>query len=490
MAEQQEKRRISTSTLVHYAIGLGFMFGFPTLLDPIEPITEVGMWILAIFVGMVYLWSTVNSIWPSILGLLLVSLSGYASMGEVIAGAFGTPIIVLIMLSFVYFGAIDYYGCTQYIARWFLTRKVIAGRPYVFLLIFFLCSFILSGLTDTIAPMFILWPIATGFMKAFGIGREEKLWPAIIFGVYLAATLGQPMFPFKGSALAIVGTFQTATGLTIPVGPYVIYNIIMSLLMILIFILLLRFVFRTDVSKLKAISPEIFEQDPLPPMDTRQKVYLLSIVFLIVALMLPSFLSPESPITQFFNAIGTMGVFMILVIFLMVVHWQGEPLLKFSDVARNSFSWDVYFLVAAALYVANAVSSDSTGIKEWLMQVLQPLLGDKPTWLFIGILLLFILITTNFANNAGMAIVLLPIIAAFADQYPDVGLIPIYVSIVMLAHFALLTPAASPYAGIMHGRKDLISMKDILTMGTPICIIGWLLYTFVGSPLANMLFGV
>lgn len=477
------------STLIHCAIGLGFMFGFPLLLDPIEPITEVGMWVLAIFVSMVYLWSTVNSIWPSVLGLVLMAFAGYAPLKEVFVGAFGPDIIVIIILGFVYFGAIDHYGCTEYIAQWFLTRKIIAGRPYVFLFIFFLCSFILSGLTDTIAPMFILWPIAAGFMKTFDITRDDKIWGIIIFGVYLAATLGQPMFPFKGSALAVIGTFQNATGIIIPVVPYIIFNIIMTLLMLIAWILLIRLVFRPDVSKLRAISPDIFKANPLPPMNGRQKIYLLSILGLVGALMLPSLLPKGSLLSQFFATLGTAGVFSLLIVFLMLVHYDGEPLLNFGEVARKSFSWDVYFLVAAALYVAGAVSNDATGIKSWLIEILNPLLGDKPAWLFFGIILLFILITTNFANNAGMVIALLPVTMAFSDQYPTIGLVSLYVSITMVAHFAILTPAASPYAGIMHGRKDLISMKEILTYGFPICMIGWALYTFVGNPLSNILFG-
>lgn len=61
---------------LHLAIGLGFMLVFP-MLSPIEPITEVGMAVLGVFIGMVYLWSTLDSIWPSLMGLMLVALAGY-----------------------------------------------------------------------------------------------------------------------------------------------------------------------------------------------------------------------------------------------------------------------------------------------------------------------------------------------------------------------------------------------------------------------------
>ena len=146
-----EKKKYFTdrSKYIHSFVGIAFMFGFP-LLNPIEPITEIGMHILAIFIGMVYLWSTVNSIWPSILGLLLMTISGFATMTEVAVGAFGADIAVLMLLSMVFFGGVEYAGCTQYMARWFVTRKIIDGRPYIFLFIFFLGSYFLSGLTEFI----------------------------------------------------------------------------------------------------------------------------------------------------------------------------------------------------------------------------------------------------------------------------------------------------------------------------------------------------
>lgn len=53
---------------LNIAIGLLLMLGFPQL-DPIEPITETGMWIAGVFLGMVYLWSAVDSIWAQPAGI-------------------------------------------------------------------------------------------------------------------------------------------------------------------------------------------------------------------------------------------------------------------------------------------------------------------------------------------------------------------------------------------------------------------------------------
>ena len=117
----------------------------------------------------------------------------------------------------------------------------------------------------------------------------------------------------------------------------------------------------------------------------------------------------------------------------------------------------------------------------------KPVLG-KFVFVFVLLLLAFALITTNFANNAGMAVVLLPVVMAFADQYPAVDTVVICMSITMMVFVALMTPAASPYCGMMHARTDAISLKEITKLGFPMCIIALLVYTFIGFPIANLLF--
>jgi len=484
-----EKKKYFTnrSKYIHSFVGIAFMFGFP-LLNPIEPITEIGMHILAIFIGMVYLWSTVNSIWPSILGLLLMTISGFATMTEVAVGAFGTDIAVLMLLSMVFFGGVEYAGCTQYMARWFVTRKIIDGRPYIFLFIFFLGSYFLSGLTDPIASLFILWPIAVEFLQELGVKKDEKAYAVTIFGIYLAATLGQPMFPFKGAALVCVATFESLSGIQVNYLAYVLVNIILSVIMLAVFMLLVKFIFKPDLRGFQKINVEQFKKNPLPPMNLQQKLFFISIFAYIIFLLAPSILPRTWFITEMLSRMGVLGITFLFVILLMIIHVDGKPVLPFGTVAAKSISWDVYFLVVAALYGANAVSNDITGIKAWLLQVLEPLLGNKPDVIFIALLLFFIATVTNIANNAGMVVILIPIVLAFSEQYPAVEPVTLSMLITFLAFFSILTPAASPYAGMLHARRDLIHVSDILKMGFPFVIIGVVLYTTIGYQLAKLFF--
>ena len=488
-------KNLNKSALIHTAIGLAFMFLFP-LLPPIGSITEVGMTVAGAFIGMVYLWSTVDSVWPSILGLLIIALSGYlgpditgyAAVKNVFLNSFGTDTVMLLSLGLVLFGAVEYVGCTKYFARFFLTRKVINGRPYAFFAMVFMCSYALSGLTNPLAPLLILWPIMIDVLNEFGYKKGDLTFYAGFFGVYLAATLGQPMFPFKGAALVVVSAYEKLSGGTVSYPAYIAYNIIMSLILLTVYLLLLKFVFRMDVSAMKNVNTEQFAKDKLPPMTFTQKCFMIMIVCYVAALLLPSFMPKTFILTQWLNKLGTLGITIICVVVLMILQDEGKPVLQYGLVSKKCFNWGIFFMVGAAVYGANAVSNQATGITTFLLEVLQPLLGGKPVFVFIFLLLAFAIITTNFANNAGMAVVLLPVVMAFADQYPTVETVVICMSITMMVFVALMTPAASPYCGMMHARTDAISLKEITKLGAPMCILAVIIYTFIGFPIANLLF--
>lgn len=479
---------------LHLAIGLGFMLVFP-MLSPIEPITEVGMAVLGVFIGMVYLWSTLDSIWPSLMGLMLVALAGYvpelqgyAAVKKLFMESFGTDTVIVLILGMVLFSALEFVGCTKYMARFFMSRKVLEGRPYVFLFIFFLCSYVIGGFTNPMASMLILWPIAIEVCQNFGYKKGDKIFYTMICGVYLASTLGQPMFPFKGASLVIVSAFEKVSGLSVNYGSYIAYNVIMSLMLLVAFLLIVKVFIRPDVSGFKKITVAELTKDPLPKINAQQLGFFLIVVVYIVALLLPNFLPKTIPVIAFLNNINVIGVSAFCIIIMMVIPYEGKPMLDFKAVARKSFSWDIFFLVAAALYVCNAMTAESTGIKPFLIQTLQPLLGGKPELVFVFLLLAFALITTNFANNAGMAVVLIPVVLAFADQYPGVDSVVICMSICMMVFVALLTPAASPYCGMLHARKDLVEYKEIMQLFLPMVVAALVLYTLVGYQIAKILF--
>ena len=489
-----ETKKTPVMTWVNIAIGLSIMVLFP-MLPPLDPVTPVGMKVLGAFVGMVFLWSSVEMIWPSMLGLLLIALSGYtgevtgyAAVKLVMKEAFGSDTMVGLTFAMILFGGVEYVGCTRYFIRFFMTRKIINGRPYAMVFMILLSSYLLAGLTNPIASLLILWPIGAELMREFGYEKGDKAFYSLIIGIMLAAAFGQPMFPFKGSAMIVVSAYEKITATSVPVLPYIAYNITMSMFLLASYLLLLRFVIRPDLTALKSVTTERFEKEKLPPMNRKQKGFMITISAYITVMILPCVLPSSWTLVKMINRLGIIGINMISIIVLMLIREDGEPLLDFKGIGKKSFNWNTYMLVAAAIFAANAISSDVTGIKPFLIQSLQPLLGGRPEIVFILLILGFALITTNFANNAGMAVVILPVIVAFAEQYPGIPTMTLSMSVIMMVFVAVLTPAASPWAGMLFGRRDLVTAKEIVSIGAPMCVIALAFYVLIGFPLANMLF--
>ena len=67
---------------IHSAICVAFIFGFG-LLTPFGSLEKLGMQVLGIFIGLLYGWTFIGFIWPSLLGLLALGFTEYGSMSVV-----------------------------------------------------------------------------------------------------------------------------------------------------------------------------------------------------------------------------------------------------------------------------------------------------------------------------------------------------------------------------------------------------------------------
>lgn len=500
MSQQKEKttdcnpakKQGKNLSMVHSIIGIGIMVLF-FFLPPIDPITPVGMKCVGAFLGMIYLWSTVDTLWPSILGLVMLGISGYDAGGlnGVFLNAIGNWTVLLILFAFILFGGVMETGATNYIAKWFLTKKIFKGRPFVFLAIFFACCGVMSSLVSPITALIILWPVTLGITSAIGLERCDKAWSWLYVGMFLVMTLMQPLLPFFGAQLVPISAFQGMTAamgtpMSFPFGKYMIVCFTMTFLVMVVYLLIMKLL-RVDVSKLKAIDPDMIASSmSLPPMNKVQKIYLLLIPTYLAFVLVPGFL-PSNPISTFLSSsLGTLGITVVFVVAFMLIKVDGKPLLDFKEMAYRQMNWGIFFMIASAVYAANTMSDASTGVTDFLIQVLNPILGGQSELGFVAIMYTVALIITNFANNAAMAVVLMPVVLSFSAQL-GIHPLPVAMGVILMVFVAMLTPAASPHAGMMHGRKDIYSTGEIMKIGLSMCIVTLLLYIFIGYPLMKFI---
>ena len=86
--------------------------------------------------------------------------------------------------------------------------------------------------------------------------------------------------------------------------------------------------------------------------------------------------------------------------------------------------------------------------------------------------------------------VILPAFGAFAQEsgMPPEVVYPIATASILCLYLAFLTPAASPFAGMLFANKEWLENSDIFKMEIPFAIIIMVLYCTVGFLLGTILF--
>ena len=480
-----------TSRLVRHAvvtcIGLLLIFGFGSL-PPIEPITPLGMRVLGIFIGMIFLWSFTDLVWSSLLGIVAIVISGYAPLARVVHMSFGDRVPTLILFAMILFGAIQESGIITYISRWFLTRKCINGKPVMFSFIFIYATYVLSALSASVLPaLLFMWAILYKVLEDVGYRKGDAYTAVMVVGTLFGAISGQGAKPFTGSALMMVGAYEKVAGVPMDYLKYMLFGFIICSLGVVCYALLIKFVFRPDMSRIQDISIERFNREKLPPMNAEQKIMAGVLTGFLVLVMLPSMLPRSIAAVDLLARIGPIGVCLLFIVALSVVRCDGKPIFSFKQIAAKYVNWQIYVLVSIAMAISGAMMDESTGITRFMAQSLEPIAQGTSFTMFVAILATTSCLITQVANNGVVGVLLMPVMQYFCQQSGgDFEAVATF--IIFILHMAILTPAGSIYSAVLFGNKDWVSPSEIVRYGWAIVVMVLLLYIGVGLPLMGFIF--
>ncbi|MCL2843584.1 MAG: citrate transporter, partial [Oscillospiraceae bacterium] len=235
---------------LHLAIGVFFLFVFGRVFPTIYPLTEVGMQITGVFIGVIWLWCFVGFLWPSLLALVAFGLTDFASFGQVLSMSFGHHVPILLLFSMILFGSPQHVGATRYITRWFLTRKVFNNRPIIFAFVFFFATYALSVAVNVTPSLILMWSVLYGVLKELGYKKGDKFASLMLVGTFLGSISGQASLPFTGSTLAILSVFETAADMTMPALQYILLGFIFTVLIFIVYCLFMKLILKpADLEK-------------------------------------------------------------------------------------------------------------------------------------------------------------------------------------------------------------------------------------------------
>lgn len=457
-----------------------------SLIEPFGSISPLGMKVLGIFIAMLYCWTMQSCIWPSFVGIIALLSIGSTTAAELWAGGMGSTTMALMFMIMAFMALVDSSGVMAFFANWLISRKFLAGRPWLFTLVTLVACYYVSGLASPVVSIFIFWGLIYRVADVLGYKKFDK-WPTImIVGVAMASTLGAGAFPYKALPLMILGTFKSITGTAINFGGYSIGSLILGTLCMIVYCAVARFIYRPDVSLLKNINSDIVSADQLK-LDKKQKIVFISLILYVAAVVLPSFLAKIVPqVSEYVAKIDTSGVTIIFIIAMMLIHVDGKPIMNFTESVAKGVLWDTIIITAIVLPVSVIMMRDELGIKQTVVQVLQPILAGHSAVEYVVVVLIISVILTNFANNAVIGIIFTSISCALAGSM-GLNLQATVALIVLAAHMALFTPAASPLAAMLHSN-EWVKQKDVMIYAGGGIIAALIVFIVVGIPLTNMLF--
>lgn len=478
-------KKPSVMYFVHSIICLVIMFGFGQL-TPLEPLTPLGMNLIGVFLGVLYGWIFIDIIWPSIAGLLALMLVGGMKPGMLLNKSFGDPIVVMMFFIFVFCATINYYGLSKFISLWFITRKAVAGKPWLFTYTFLASIMILGGLTSASPAAVIGWSILYGVCEVCGYKKGDGYPTMMVFGIVYAAQVGMALIPFKQAALTVMSAYETMSGTHIDYAKYMIIALVACALCSLLFLLIGKYIFRPDVSKLAGLDASQLDKDQSLTLNSVQKSVLGFLFALVALLLIPAFLPKDLLVVKFLKSIGNTGICMFLVGIMCFIKVNGKPLLRFKAMVDDGVAWGIIFILAMVQPLSGAMANPASGITPFLMSVLEPLFGTGSPMFFALCMGLLATILTQFINNGAVGVALMPVIYSYCSNLGVAPELPV-IMVVMGVHLAFLTPAASSSAALLHGN-EWASTKSIWKSSPIVITLSWALMSAVIILLGSILF--
>ncbi len=489
MSAETERTNVRTKYYIHCVIMFALMFIIASL-PPFANITPLGMQVLGIFVAAAYGWCTVGLLWPSLFILIALGCTEYCTVKESFITGFGDHVVISIVAVFAFAAYLEESGLSQYIANWFISRKIGEGRPWVFTLLIFAAAYVLSAFVSLYATIVIMWSIFYKICESVGIERKSNYATMVICGIVITTCLTSTIFPFKPFTQVYYGLVMKATGITdMPIDfvPWTICNIVIGIVMIGLYILASRFIMRPDVTLVKEAGAKLAHLRN-EKMNKDQKLAFVVLMLFVISQVLPSFLPKTMPLAVVLNNLSLLGCAVIALIVLTILRSkEGKPVIEVGHLISKGTNWDIIIMMAATMPLSAALESDTTGIiasvTEWMSTALA---GVSPTMFLVLIVVVFI-IATQFAHNLVLAMVLMPMLATLGLNY---GIHPfVIINLVWFAaQSAFLLPASSSPSAMIYGNVNWISTKKAYMYDAMFVVLAMLTLIVVGIPLTQFLF--
>jgi len=298
--------------------------------------------------------------------------------------------------------------------------------------------------------------------------------------------------PFKGGAFYLLSNLHSLAANDaalhapeINTAVYLLFGLVISMCNLAVLLLMMRFVFRVDVSPLLKLDPAVLNKEPLPSMSPMQKLVLFDFLFYACWLLLPAIIGKGNAVGAFM-AKHHMAGSLLAVLLLTVVFVKRKPVVDIT-VSNKAYPWRVFLLIAVAMLLGGVMTGKGTNVSLFMEYGLRELLGGMHYVTFTVSVCLIGIGFTNFCNSVVLGLVLTPVLISVANAF-GMGGGPMMACFIYAVLIAACTPAASPFAALLFGNTEWVDQSLIIRHAVTASLCIFLVVCVVGLPLAMMLF--
>ena len=443
--------------VIMFAIFIMFLF-----IPPISTITEMGMKVLGVTLALLYGWITIDLMWTSLLGFVLLQFTGYMKLLPALSAGIGNSTLMMIFVLLAFAIALNEVGASDIIAAWVVSRKVFIGRPLTLVFGLLFGTALISAAGGGMACIFIIWDLIRSICKANGMADNDTVKGFLMSMTLYCGMIGF-ILPWQNTIWLFGGFWQKGCGLEIPAINVFYCGLVWMVLSIVLCVLFAKWVLRLDFSKVW-INENITAQYANKKATKPQKAGIV-LLGIYIGLLLFANIFKNNAFAAFINSIGVVGLSIIyMTVFAIWKDENGKPILDVVKCFRET-PWPVIMLIAITIPLGDALQSSDTGVMGAISRWLMPLVSGMSPMVFIAICTVALTILTQFLHNVICGAVFFPMLTPIVIQMggnPYVFLVTVFIGLMS----AYATPAASMFAGLVFGTKDISTKAAYLS--------GWL----------------
>lgn len=455
------------------------------LIPPPAPITPVGMSMLGIMLGLIYLWTFVDMVWPSFAAVVMFGFRALAiypnswqTAGIYEAGmeAFGNWIAIFALGCMILTVALQKTGLIRRITFWFITRKAAKRSAFGFSAMFLVATLVISSFLDCVVAQFLMLGILHEIFDLFGFKKGDA-WPRyMVMFTSFTVIIAFAMTPIcHTAALLFMAVYTGITGIPANMLSYLAVGLPVGILIFLLMLLYFRFVLKVDMSRFGEIDMDALEAQKPGDMCLSEKIVAVVCAAVLVLWLIPGFLAiiaPASPVYTFMSSTMTDTAWLFIAIALLsVIHVEGRPILNLrEDLAR--VDWGTYLFLASMMMIASSLGEDATGIGGFIAVNVVPLVAGMSPFMVVTLIAVMACIVTNFFNNIPVGIIFTSVGVPLALE---MGIDPflVVVAVCIGGNMAFTIPPAFVPIGVAYADpycKGSTILKNGLVM-TLICVV-------------------